>query len=198
MILTLTFLVLVSPTLSNSLSWRTLKSFGCNERGISPISSRKIVPPSASSNFPILSFMAPLKAPLTCPKSSLSKSPSTMALQLTFKKGLFFLQPSRWTALATSSFPVPLSPSISIAQSVSLRLSINSKICCIWLFLPIMFEKWYLLFISFFKLSISETSLIVTIKPLSRVPSLRKAVLITTGIVFPFFPSILSLIFAAP
>ena len=50
---------------------------------MSPISSRKIVPPSATSNLPRRSATAPVKAPRTWPKSSLSISSSGIAAQLT-------------------------------------------------------------------------------------------------------------------
>ena len=48
----------------------------------SPISSRKIVPASASSNFPMRRPAAPVNAPRSCPKSSLSSSVSGIAAQL--------------------------------------------------------------------------------------------------------------------
>jgi len=68
------------------------------------------VPPSASSNRPFRSAVAPVKAPRSCPKSSLSSRVSASAPQCTPTKG-----PSRrglhwWISLATSSFPVPLGP----------------------------------------------------------------------------------------
>ncbi len=77
---------------------------------MSPISSRKIVPPWASSNRPSLVRIAPVKAPFSCPKSSLSRRSSGMAPQFTGMRGWFFLSLLKWTAFATSSFPVPLSP----------------------------------------------------------------------------------------
>ena len=43
---------------------------------ISPISSRKSVPPSAVSQRPIFWTTAPVKAPFSWPKSSLSSSDS--------------------------------------------------------------------------------------------------------------------------
>jgi hypothetical protein len=46
---------------------------------MSPISSRKIVPPCASSNLPRRSATAPVKAPRTWPNSSISISSSGMA-----------------------------------------------------------------------------------------------------------------------
>jgi len=57
------------------------------ESGISPISSRKSVPPWASSKTPRRSLTAPLKAPRTCPKSSVSIRFSGMAPQSTGTKG---------------------------------------------------------------------------------------------------------------
>src|SRR6516225_5457487 len=54
--------------------------------GTSAISSRNKVPPSASSKRPGLSFSAPVNAPLTCPKNSLSKRPSGTALQFNFTR----------------------------------------------------------------------------------------------------------------
>ena len=48
---------------------------------VSPISSRKIVPPSANSNRPFLSACAPVNAPRLCPNSSLSSSVSGSAPQ---------------------------------------------------------------------------------------------------------------------
>ena len=55
---------------------------------MSPISSRKSVPPSASSKRPRLVLTAPVKAPRTWPKSSLSIRPSGSAVQLIGTKGL--------------------------------------------------------------------------------------------------------------
>ena len=54
---------------------------------MSPISSRKTVPSSATSNLPGLVAVAPVKAPFSWPKSSLSSSVSTMAEQLMPTKG---------------------------------------------------------------------------------------------------------------
>ena len=52
------------------------------------ISSRKIVPPSASLNLPILSPIAPVNAPATWPNSSLSSNVSGRAPQATSTNGL--------------------------------------------------------------------------------------------------------------
>ena len=54
----------------------------------------KQVPPSAISNNPGLSSVAPVNAPRLCPKSSLSKSVSTTAEQLTVTKRRRFRGPS--------------------------------------------------------------------------------------------------------
>jgi hypothetical protein len=54
---------------------------------ISPISSRKRVPPSASAKRPARALVAPVKAPFACPKSSLSRSASGIAAQLTETNG---------------------------------------------------------------------------------------------------------------
>ncbi len=56
--------------------------------GISPISSRNTVPPSATSSFPFFLPMAPVNAPFSCPNSSLSRSVSASAAQLITTKGL--------------------------------------------------------------------------------------------------------------
>src|SRR5260221_526385 len=49
-------------------------SLACTPSSISPISSRKIVPPSAWAKRPAREVVAPVKAPRTCPKSSDSTS----------------------------------------------------------------------------------------------------------------------------
>ena len=54
---------------------------------MSPISSRKSVPPSACSKRPRLVACAPVKAPRTWPNSSLSSRPSGIAAQLIGTKG---------------------------------------------------------------------------------------------------------------
>ena len=80
---------------------------------ISPISSRKSVPPSASSNRPSRRSAAPVNAPFSCPNSSLSSSVSGSAAQLTAMKALPRRGERSWSAFATSSLPVPDSPWIS-------------------------------------------------------------------------------------
>ena len=82
-------------------------------RGISPTSSRKRVPRWASSNFPGFVVTAPVKAPFSYPKSSLSTRFSAMAAQLILMKGCSFRALCRWMARAISSLPVPVSPVMS-------------------------------------------------------------------------------------
>ena len=57
--------------------------FNGDEGVISAISSKKIVPPCASSNRPMRVAVAPVNAPRSCPNNSLSSSVSGMAAQLT-------------------------------------------------------------------------------------------------------------------
>ena len=84
-----------------------------------PISSRKIVPPSASANLPFLVVVAPVKAPRTWPNSSDSSSVSGMAAQLTLMSGMSRCALRSWMARATSSLPVPVSPVMSTVLFVS-------------------------------------------------------------------------------
>ncbi len=58
--------------------------------GISDISSRKIIPPSAWTKSPFLFAKAPVKAPFSKPNSSLSRRVAGMAAQLIGTKGLSF------------------------------------------------------------------------------------------------------------
>ena len=80
---------------------------------MTPISSRKIVPPSASANRPFLLVTAPVNAPRTWPNSSDSISVSGSAAQLTRTSGISRCALQSWIARATSSLPVPVSPVMS-------------------------------------------------------------------------------------
>jgi hypothetical protein len=94
------------------------RSFTCVLASISPISSRKRVPPSASSNRPMRRSCAPVKEPFSWPKSSLSRIWGERAAQWTVTS-LALGRPLRWwMAWATSSLPVPLSPSIKTVARV--------------------------------------------------------------------------------
>ncbi len=77
---------------------------------MSPISSRKMVPPLACSNLPSLRSTAPVKAPFSKPKSSLSRSSLGIAAQLRAMNGLPNRLELKWMARAMSSLPVPDSP----------------------------------------------------------------------------------------
>ena len=101
-----------SHPLESSFLQEPCRSFTCMGLGSSDTSSRKIVPPWASSKRPFLSRIAPEKAPFTCPKSSLSSNPSGRAPQFTGTNGPPPRRLSLWIAAATSSFPVPVSPAM--------------------------------------------------------------------------------------
>ena len=90
----------------------------------SPISSRKSVPPSATSNLPIRRSVAPVNEPFSWPNISLSTRSLGMAAQLTETNGPLARPLCRWIAVATSSLPVPESPRISTRASVSATCSI--------------------------------------------------------------------------
>ena len=85
---TSTLRVSLPPTRSNSRSCRTRSSFTCTVGEMSPISSRKSVPPSAVSKRPARVSSAPVNEPFSWPKSSLSSSVSGRAAQVTLTKGL--------------------------------------------------------------------------------------------------------------
>ena len=74
------------------------------------ISSRKSVPPLATSNSPFFEAMAEVNAPLTCPKSVDSSNSLGIAPVLIGTKGLSRRGELAWMALAIISLPVPLSP----------------------------------------------------------------------------------------
>ncbi len=114
---TSTFSVDFPPTRENSPSCRTWRSLAWSAGWRSPISSRKMVPPSAASNFPIFCRWAPVKAPRSCPNSSLSSRSRGMAAQLTLTNGLLRRDERWWMVRATRSFPVPVSPQISTVTS---------------------------------------------------------------------------------
>ena len=62
-------------------------NLGCNPSGISPISSRNSVPLSAISKRPIFWAIAPVNAPFSCPKSSLSRRSKGLAAQFNLMNG---------------------------------------------------------------------------------------------------------------
>ena len=66
-----------------------------------------------------LTFCCQQATPFSCPKSSLSISPSGKAAQLILMKGCPARGLPAWMVLAASSLPVPLSPSSRTVASVS-------------------------------------------------------------------------------
>ncbi len=73
----------VAPMRWTRFSSMARSSLGWMLSGMVAISSRKMVPPSATSNWPGFSRSAPEKAPRVWPNSSLSTSVSGRAAQLT-------------------------------------------------------------------------------------------------------------------
>jgi len=67
------------PTFVTSRSWRARRSLAWMAHPTFAISSKKMVPPWANSNLPAAALDAPVKAPFTWPKSSLSNRVSTSA-----------------------------------------------------------------------------------------------------------------------
>ncbi len=76
----------LAPTGRTSPSCSTRSSLTWNAGEVSPISSRKMVPPSARWNRPTWSSKAPVNAPRLWPKSSDSSSVSDMAAQFSSTK----------------------------------------------------------------------------------------------------------------
>ena len=110
----------------------TRSSLICVASGMSPTSSRNIVPPWAYSNLPMRSVEASVNAPFTWPNSSLSRMFSLKAAQFSATNGLFLRGLFWWMAWATSSLPVPVSPWIStlaLVGAMRLSRSITSRIC---------------------------------------------------------------------
>ncbi len=71
--------------------------------------------------------VAPVKAPFSWPKSSLSMRPLGSAAQLTLTSGRSLRGLRAWIARATSSLPVPVSPRISTVASVGATSSTFSR-----------------------------------------------------------------------
>ncbi len=86
---------------------------------ISPISSRKMVPPSAWAKRPARALEAPVNAPLACPNSSDSTRLAGIAAQFTGTNGPLRRPDPACSDRAASSLPVPDSPVMSTVQPVS-------------------------------------------------------------------------------
>ena len=83
-------------------------------------------PSSATSRSPFFAETAPVNAPRSWPKSSLSKSSSERLAASTRTKGLPPRVETSWIARARRSLPVPLSPRIRIVDGRSAARSIAS------------------------------------------------------------------------
>ncbi len=97
--------------------------------GMSPTSSRNSVPPLADSTRPALAALAPVKAPRSWPKTSLSNSVSARLAQSTTTSGPAARGLASCTARATSSLPVPDSPSSSTLAFDGPTRATSSSIC---------------------------------------------------------------------
>ncbi len=132
---------LLSPSGSNVCCCKTRNIFTWQLRSRSPISSRNIVPVSASSKRPLRLSTAPVKAPLACPNISLSKSDCDMPPRLTITNGLSRRLLLRCMACAISSFPVPFSPVISTEASVGATRRALSRTSVRALLFPIISDR---------------------------------------------------------
>ena len=114
-----------------SRSCRTRRSLACMARGMSPISSRKRVPPSAYSKRPC------------AVAAGVGEGPADVAEEFVFEGG--FVEAGAvegdeasalrrrefwWRARATSSLPVPDSPRIRTLISVGAIWEISWRTCC--------------------------------------------------------------------
>src|SRR3989441_1024777 len=123
------------PTRSISRSWTDRRILAWSARLMSAISSRNSVPPDACSKRPTRRATAPVNAPFSCPKSSLSNKFSGIAAQLTATNGPGALAPLTWIARATTSLPVPDSPWISTVAALPATRAITlytSTIAGLW------------------------------------------------------------------
>ena len=124
---TSTVVDLFSPTRRISPLSSTRSSLACIALGSSPISSRKIVPPLATSKSPTRCSSAPVNAPFAWPNSSLSMSVSGSAPQLIATNGMSARVLWSWIDRATNSLPVPVSPSTITVDCVGATFSIISR-----------------------------------------------------------------------
>ena len=88
----------VAPIRRTVFSSMTFRNFDCSAGETWPISSRKMVPPSAVSNSPARAVFASVKAPRSWPNSSASTRCSGRAVQLTSMNGPSRRPPVAWIA----------------------------------------------------------------------------------------------------
>ena len=119
--------VTFSPTFRISPSCSVRSSFACARGDSSPTSSRKTVPPDEASSRPRRDCTAPVNAPFAWPNSSVSMRSSLNVAQLTAANVSSRRGPSSCSARATSSLPVPLSPSMSTGNGAAAALPTASR-----------------------------------------------------------------------
>jgi len=85
----------------------------------------------ANSKQPVRRSIAPVNAPFSWPKISLSIKVSGMAAQLIGMKGLVRRGLRSWIVRATNSLPVPLAPVIKTEAVLGATCSIRRKMACI-------------------------------------------------------------------
>ena len=124
-------MVSTPPRFMNSFSWITRSNFAWVSWCTVPISSKKMLPPSAISNSPFFGEIAPVKAPFTWPNRLLSRSSGGRLPEWTVTNGRLRRGLRRWIAFATSSFPVPLSPVTSTFDREAATCSISAYTSCI-------------------------------------------------------------------
>ena len=81
------------------------------------ISSSRMVPSPAASNFPTFATSAPVNAPRAWPKNSLAIRLPERVPQATTRNRLARRAEQSWTSLARNVLPVPVSPSMSTVTS---------------------------------------------------------------------------------
>ena len=114
-----------SPMRRNCFSSRTFRSFGWTWASTSPISSRKIVPRCATSRRPGLAAVAPVNAPLSWPKSSVSRNSRERPAQFRSTNGSSARGPFSCSQRARTPLPAPVSPWIrtGLSDAATLRAS---------------------------------------------------------------------------
>ena len=103
---------------------------------MSPISSRKTVPRLATSKSPSLAAAAPVNAPFSCPKSSLSRSSRLRPAQFSSTNGSSARGPFRCIQRARTPFPEPVSPWMKIGLWAVTNLRASSSKSLIILLFP--------------------------------------------------------------
>ena len=106
------------PKRLSFFSCKTRNNLACKLMGISPISSKKIVPPSACSNNPLCSFKAPVKAPFSWPNNMSSIKCSGIAAQFKATNGPLARGDDSCNTRASTSLPAPVGPTNKAVTSV--------------------------------------------------------------------------------